>query len=247
MAEEKKQWFELWFDSPLYHILYKNRNQEEANLFMDNVIRHLEIDFGSILDLACGKGRHAYYLAEKGFDVVGLDLSKESIQYANTMYQLPNLEFYVHDMRLPFRINYFDYIFNLFTSLGYFDSLKENEKVFQSMHAGLKDNGYILIDFMNTEKVIHNLVPREKKDIDGYTFYIRREVENGKIVKNIHIEKEDNVWMYKEEVQVLMQHHFHTFLNNTGFTLVREFGDYQLNPFNVKISDRYILLARKNS
>ncbi len=247
MAEEKKQWFELWFDSPLYHILYKNRNQEEANLFMDNVIRHLEIDFGSILDLACGKGRHAYYLAEKGFDVVGLDLSKESIQYANTMYQLPNLEFYVHDMRLPFRINYFDYIFNLFTSLGYFDSLKENEKVFQSMHTGLKDNGYILIDFMNTEKVIHNLVPREKKDIDGYTFYIRREVENGKIVKNIHIEKEDNVWMYKEEVQVLMQHHFHTFLNNTGFTLVREFGDYQLNPFNVKTSDRYILLARKNS
>ncbi|HPA37039.1 MAG TPA: class I SAM-dependent methyltransferase [Chitinophagales bacterium] len=247
MSEEKKQWFELWFDSPLYHILYKNRNQEEANLFMDNVIRHLEIDFGSILDLACGKGRHAYYLAEKGFDVVGLDLSKESIQYANTMYQLPNLEFYVHDMRLPFRINYFDYIFNLFTSLGYFDSLKENEKVFQSMHAGLKDNGYILIDFMNTEKVIHNLVPREKKDIDGYTFYIRREVENGKIVKNIHIEKEDNVWMYKEEVQVLMQHHFHTFLNNTGFTLVREFGDYQLNPFNVKTSDRYILLARKNS
>lgn len=247
MAEEKKKWFELWFDSPLYHILYKNRNQEEANLFMDNVIRHLEIDFGSILDLACGKGRHAYYLAEKGFDVVGLDLSKESIQYANTMYQLPNLEFYVHDMRLPFRINYFDYIFNLFTSLGYFDSLKENEKVFQSMHAGLKDNGYILIDFMNTEKVIHNLVPREKKDIDGYTFYIRREVENGKIVKNIHIEKEDNVWMYKEEVQVLMQHHFHTFLNNTGFTLVREFGDYQLNPFNIKTSDRYILLARKNS
>ena len=247
MAEEKKQWFELWFDSPLYHILYKNRNQEEANLFMDNVIRHLEIDFGSILDLACGKGRHAYYLAEKGFDVVGLDLSKESIQYANTMYQLPNLEFYVHDMRLPFRINYFDYIFNLFTSLGYFDSLKENEKVFQSMHTGLKDNGYILIDFMNTEKVIHNLVPREKKEIDGYTFYIRREVENGKIVKNIHIEKEDNVWMYKEEVQVLMQHHFHTFLNNTGFTLVREFGDYQLNPFNIKTSDRYILLARKNS
>jgi hypothetical protein len=90
-------------------------------------------------------------------------------------------------------------------------------------------------------------VPREKKDIDGYTFYIRREVENGKIVKNIHIEKEDNVWMYKEEVQVLMQHHFHTFLNNTGFTLVREFGDYQLNPFNIKTSDRYILLARKNS
>ncbi|MBK8350480.1 MAG: class I SAM-dependent methyltransferase [Saprospirales bacterium] len=128
MQEEKKQWFELWFDSPLYHILYKHRNQDEANHFIDNVIKKLEIDYGKILDLACGKGRHAYYLAQKGFDTIGVDLSPESIQYANTMYKLDNLEFYVHDMRLPFRINYFDYIFNIFTSIGYFNDLKENEK-----------------------------------------------------------------------------------------------------------------------
>lgn len=246
MAEQQKQWFELWFDSPLYHILYKNRNQEEANLFIDTVLKKLEIEYGSILDLACGKGRHAYYLAEKGFDVVGIDLSKESISYANTMYQLPNLEFYVHDMRQTFRINYFDYIFNFFTSLGYFNELKENEKVFESMHFGLKDDGYILVDFMNTEKVINNLVERENKSIDGYQFYIRREVVNGKIIKHIQIEKEEKMWMYKEEVQALMQHHFHAFLNNTGFTLVKEFGDYQLNPYHSKLSDRYIFLAKKN-
>ena len=84
---------------------YKHRNQDEANHFIDNVIKKLEIDYGKILDLACGKGRHAYYLAQKGFDTIGVDLSPESIQYANTMYKLDNLEFYVHDMRLPFRIN----------------------------------------------------------------------------------------------------------------------------------------------
>lgn len=246
MQEKKHEWFELWFDSPLYHVLYKHRNQEEANRFIDNVLRKLEIDFGTILDLACGKGRHAFYLAEKGYNTIGVDLSKESIQYANTMYQLPNLEFYVHDMRLPFRINYFDYIFNFFTSIGYFNNLKENEKVFESMHSGLKEDGYILIDFMNTEKVIHNLLPRENKTIEGYSFYLRREVENGKIIKHIHIEKDEKVWMFKEEVQALMQHHFHSFLNNTGFTLVNEFGDYELNPFRAKTSDRYILLAKKN-
>jgi SAM-dependent methyltransferase len=245
MSAEKKAWFELWFDSPLYHVLYKNRNQEEANQFIDTILKKLEIDYGSILDLACGKGRHAYYLAQKGFDVVGLDLSKESIDYANTMYQLDNLEFYVHDMRLPFRINYFDYIFNLFTSLGYFDDLKENEKVLQSMHDGLKENGHILIDFMNAEKVIHNLVARENKLIDGYHFYLRRELLNGKILKHIQIEKEEKIWMFREEVQALTQHDFHTLLNNTGFNLVKEYGDYHLNPFNVKTSDRYIVLAKK--
>jgi len=245
MQEEKKQWFELWFDSPLYHILYKHRNQDEANHFIDNVIKKLEIDYGKILDLACGKGRHAYYLAQKGFDTIGVDLSPESIQYANTMYKLDNLEFYVHDMRLPFRINYFDYIFNIFTSIGYFNDLKENEKVFEAMHAVLKDGGYILIDFMNAEKVINNLTERETKEIDGYKFYIRKAVENGKIIKYINIEKEEKVWMFKEEVQALMQHHFHQFLNNTGFTLVKEYGDYDLNKFNPKKSGRYILLAKK--
>jgi len=247
MSEQKKQWFELWFDSPLYHILYKNRNQEEAAQFIDNIVEYLKIDNAKILDLACGKGRHAYHLGQKGFDVVGLDLSPESINFANTMYQLPNLEFYVHDMRLPFRINYFDYIFNLFTSLGYFNDLKENEKVFESIHSGLKENGYVLIDFMNAEKAVKNLVPRENKEIDDYQFYIRKEIKDGKIIKHIQIEKEEKIWMFREEVQILLQHNFHTFLNNTGFTLVKEFGDYQLNPFQSKLSDRYIILAKKNN
>ncbi len=245
MAEQNKKWFELWFDSPLYHILYKNRNQEEANYFIDHIVSTLDIKKSSILDLACGKGRHAHYLAEKGFDVVGLDLSKESIHYANAAYQLPNLEFYVHDMRLPFRINYFDYIFNLFTSIGYFEDLQENEKVFESMHVGLKEGGHILIDFMNTEKVVQNLIPRENKVIDEYSFYIRKEITEGKIIKHIQVEKNEKMWLYKEEVQALMQHHFHTFLNNTGFTLVKEFGDYHLTPYHPKTSDRYILLAKK--
>jgi SAM-dependent methyltransferase len=247
MTEQKKQWYDLWFDSPLYHILYKNRDKEEAEHFIDAVIKYLNITSGSILDLACGKGRHANYLAEKGLEVVGLDLSKESIHYASAAYTLSNLEFYVHDMRQPFRVNYFDYIFNFFTSIGYFDDLKENEKVFSNMHNGLKDNGYILIDFMNAEKAIKNLVPRETKIIDGYNFYIRREVENGKIIKNIKIEKDEKVWLYSEEVQALKQHHFHTFLNDTGFSLVKEFGDYRLNNFHPKTSDRYILLAKKIS
>ncbi len=247
MSGNKKQWFELWFDSPLYHILYKNRNDEEAHLFIDSILKYLDINDGTVLDLACGKGRHAHYLAEKGLDVVGLDLSKESIQYAADTYKLPNLEFYVHDMRLPFRMNYFNYIFNFFTSLGYFNDLRDNEKVFESMHAGLKEDGYILIDFMNTEKVINNLVPRENKQIDGYTFYLRREIDSSKIIKHIQIEKGGNLWVYKEEVQALMQHHFHTFLNNTGFTLIKEFGDYRLNNYNPKTSDRYILLAKKKT
>ena len=45
MTEQKKQWYDLWFDSPLYHILYKNRDKEEAEHFIDAVIKYLNITY----------------------------------------------------------------------------------------------------------------------------------------------------------------------------------------------------------
>lgn len=245
MQTSIKPWYEVWFDSPFYHILYKNRDYKEAQQFIDNIILKLEIDYGKILDLACGKGRHAHYFAEKGFDTIGIDLSKNSIEYANTMYQLPNLEFYVHDMREVFRINYFNYIVNLFTSIGYFNNIKENENVMESCYKMLCNDGYLLIDFMNTEKVINNLVKREEKEIDDIHFYIRRKVEDGKIIKHIKVEKEKNIYIYREEVQALMPLHFHQMANKAGFKIVQEFGNYQLDKYNSKTSDRYIILLKK--
>ncbi|MBK9354542.1 MAG: class I SAM-dependent methyltransferase [Bacteroidetes bacterium] len=136
---ETKNWFQTWFNSKYYHVLYKNRDENEAQDFINSVFGKFEIPTNSrILDLACGKGRHAAYMAQNGMDVTGLDLSLNSIETAIHNYKLPNLEFAVHDMRNPSRINYYDYVFNFFTSIGYFENLKENEKVFQAISLSLK-------------------------------------------------------------------------------------------------------------
>ena len=68
-------WFENWFNSKYYHILYKNRDHKEAVFFLDNIIKNININDGQILDVACGKGRHAKYLNHLGFNVTGIDLS----------------------------------------------------------------------------------------------------------------------------------------------------------------------------
>ena len=63
-----------WFNSSYYHILYKNRDYNEAEHFINNLITKLNIKKNSkILDLACGSGRHSIYLNKKGMNVV-LDL-----------------------------------------------------------------------------------------------------------------------------------------------------------------------------
>ena len=59
----EKEWFEEWFDSPYYHMLYKNRDSKEAENFLNNLISGLPMQPGSkVLDVACGKGRHSIFL-----------------------------------------------------------------------------------------------------------------------------------------------------------------------------------------
>ena len=74
--QKEKEWFEHWFDTPFYHILYDYRNDDEARYFMGNLVDYLKLSKGDkILDLPCGKGRHALFLYEKGFKTTGADLS----------------------------------------------------------------------------------------------------------------------------------------------------------------------------
>src|SRR5688572_11147253 len=100
-------WYKDWFNSAFYHKLYFERDEAEAEAFIDRLLQHLSLPAGSrILDVACGKGRHSKYLSEKGLDVTGIDISFDSIMEAKT-FENDHLHFYQHDMRLPAWINYF--------------------------------------------------------------------------------------------------------------------------------------------
>ena len=112
MAE--KAWYKDWFNSIYYHKLYFERDEREASAFIQTLIGHLKPAPGSrMLDVACGKGRHSKILASLGYQVTGIDISPASIAIA-LQSESDHLDFYVHDMRLPFWGNYFDYAFNYF-------------------------------------------------------------------------------------------------------------------------------------
>ncbi len=140
------EWYATWFDSPYYPILYRHRDEEEAQRFIDRLLVWLRPSPGArILDLACGKGRFAVYLAKKGFEVTGLDLSARSIREAQRQ-EGPNLSFYRHDMRLPFRVNYYDYLFSFFTSFGYFPSEKDDLRTLKTVRSGLCKDGVFVLE-----------------------------------------------------------------------------------------------------
>ena len=203
MADQiTQEWFQEWFSSPYWHILYKNRDRKEAQLFIDQLATHLNFLLEDcILDLACGRGRHAVYLNQRGFDVTGIDISPENIAYARH-FSNERLRFVVHDMRLPFQLPPFDYILNLFTSFGYFRTKEENFQTIRALSGVLKPGGRLVIDFMNTEKVIRELLPQEVKIIDEMEFNLRKKVADGFIVKNIDFEVAGKSHHFQEQVQV---------------------------------------------
>src|ERR1700712_1023949 len=94
-------WFETWFNSPYYHQLYFQHDKQEAADFIDKLVAHLQVaPGGTMLDVACGMGRHSKLLANKGFDVTGIDLAPNFITPA-LAYETDKLHFFQHDMRLP--------------------------------------------------------------------------------------------------------------------------------------------------
>jgi len=240
-----KEWFAEWFDSPYYHVLYKDRNHEEAANFISKLMAYLSPETQvQILDLACGKGRHSVYLNQLGYHVKGVDLSVQSIAYAK-QFENERLQFEVKDLRnLDFE-QHFDIALNLFTSFGYFDSIEVNIEVLKGIHQSLQPKGKLLIDFFNAQKVIELLVPHELKTIDGIDFQITKKVENQSIIKDITFLDKGQTYQYQEKVQALSYADFIMMLAASGFDIKQTWGDYQLNGFDENISQRLIILAEK--
>ena len=240
-------WFKNWFDSFYYHKLYRHRNTAEAQEFIDNIIQFIQPKPESrILDLACGKGRHSIYLNKKGYDVVGVDLSQNSITEANKS-KNSKLHFYPMDMRKLECNQPFDFVLNLFTSFGYFQNKAENLAVLNGANSILNKEGILVIDFLNATKVIKNLVPEESQEVDGIKFTINRLIENNTVVKKIGVKDGQESFNFQERVSMFELSDFEEMFNETGFKLLNYFGNYKLDTFDPNSSDRLILVAQKQS
>ncbi|AUC81686.1 bifunctional 2-polyprenyl-6-hydroxyphenol methylase/3-demethylubiquinol 3-O-methyltransferase UbiG [Lacinutrix sp. Bg11-31] len=243
MLKDDTTWYASWFNTPFYHILYKDRDYAEGENFMYNLTEYLNIpEHGKILDLACGKGRHAIYLNKIGFNVTGVDLSKNSITHAK-QFENDTLHFNVHDMCKPYP-EQFDAVFNLFTSFGYFENEEDNLNTIKAIKEDLNEYGFGVIDFLNSEYIIDNLVEENTKTVEGIDFHQKRRVENGYIVKDISFTFEGKEFEFQERVRALTLADFEALFEKAGVYLLDVFGDYKLNKYHKKTSERLILIFK---
>src|ERR1700739_2370304 len=240
-------WYKDWFNSPFYHQLYFKRDDREAADFLDALISHLHPDpKARILDVACGRGRHSIYLAAKGFDVTGIDLSEDSINEA-LKHQSEHLHFYLHDMRQPFRINYFDYAFNFFTSFGYFKTRRENDNSIRTIAQALKPGGRFVLDYLNVNYAEDHLLQQATKHIDDTTYHLTKWQDKEYFYKKITVENPalQEPLQFTEQVAKFSLGDFKKMFACQHLHIHEIFGNYQLGDYDPVDSPRLIIIAGK--
>jgi len=236
-------WFADWFNSKYYHILYQNRDEKEAENFIQNLSQFFKKE-DKIIDIACGAGRHTLFLSKLGYHTTGIDLSEESIKFAKEKSK-GKIPFEVWDMRKCYKKQEFDVALNLFTSFGYFNNKEDDFSAIKAMSDNLKNDGILIIDFLNSKKVISNLIKTETKEINGVQFNISRKVEDGFIIKNIEVNHNEDRFSFQEKVKALTKENFSEILTFAGLQIIDTFGNYKLDEFNHQTSDRLIIIAKK--
>jgi SAM-dependent methyltransferase len=244
MREEN--WFQEWFSSPYYHLLYDHHSDDEAFAFISRIINHLKPPSSSkMLDIACEKGRHSRALAEKGFDVTGINLSFDSIREAKKS-ENENLHFFQHDMRLPFWIQYFNYAFNFFTSFGYFRTRREHDNAIRTVAKSLITNGVFVMDYLNVRYEENNLEKNSKEIADGIEFKIAKWDDAEHFYKQIQLEEKGEIRnLVTEKVAKFTLKHFTEMFAKQELQIQEVYGDYKFKDYDIHKSPRLIMIAKR--
>jgi len=227
-------WYEDWFSSDAYDLVYEHRDREEAERCIDLIEREAGPAPGdTILDVGCGRGRHALILAERGYDVIGLDLSERALNVARSRAADAELDvdFRVGDMREPVGTDCVDGVVNLFTTFGYFEDDADNVRALRAMATALRPGGWLVQDFLNAPHVRATLVPEDRRTTDdGVTIRQERSISDGRINKDITLAHNGETHQYRESVRLFTRDDLVRMHDAAGFTVQSVYGTYDGAP-----------------
>lgn len=244
----KKEWFVDWFNTDEYLSVYKHRNEKDAECHTKFLLSKIALPSkASVLDLACGSGRHSILLAKQGFNVTGVDLSERLLSEAVKSAKAEGLciKFIKSDIRDFQTEEKFDCILNLFTSFGYFETDEENFLVFEKAFNFLAKKGYFVLDYFNKNYIEKNLLLFSKQEEENYSIIQERKIVNQRVVKKITVQRNGTEKTYFESVKLYDSNFLILKLKEIGFDIVNLFGDFLGNEFDENLSPRFIAICQK--
>ena len=243
-----------WFDNNemweiFYDCMFDHDSFETANQQCQQIIDLVGHPVSSVLDLACGPGRHLLGFSRLGLKVTGVDLSGYLLNQAANLFEQENLKVtLVHSDLLAYQPqSKFDLITNLFTSFGYYPEPKNNQQILNNAYTQLNDGGSLLIDTFGKEQAAHAIEPVHCTEYENGDLRFERPllIDNMQIYSNEWIlvrDKQAYRWEYQhfvysaEEITIM--------LKQAGFNTVEIYGSLTREDYDLT-ADRLVVVARK--
>jgi SAM-dependent methyltransferase len=234
------EWFESFFGPDYVDRYARTTDDATTDREVAGVIRLLDLQPpASILDLACGYGRHAVRLAERGFTVTGFDLSPSMLEAAERRAEERGvaLTLIEGDMRrLPF-VREFDAAVCLFTSFGFFAEETDHVHVAQGVHAALHDGGVFLLDVINRDAVLRSFQPTQWQSLEAG--YLLSENSFDPLTSRVSgrqllLPTTGDPREYPLEVRLFSAHELRLLLSAQGYRDVRVFGSLDGADFSLE-------------
>ncbi len=245
-------WYQTFFDEFYLRQYGPALTDELSERQVDEIIDRLGLEPGAkVLDLACGHGRHAIRLAQRGMEVTGLDLSEVFLERARTDAQAAGVDvrWVRADMReIPFE-GEFSAAVNIFTAFGYFEDDEEDARVFSAVSRALAPGGRLLLDTIHRDNLAGRYQSRmferyEEEDVlvlHDHTL----DLVSGRIEDRVQvIEKGELLPERRTSVRLYTVPEYRRMLEAAGMELEAAYGGLAGKPLTLE-SRRVVVVGRK--
>lgn len=170
------RWYETFFEADWLELAV-DHDEELTKAEVDFLVARLGLGPGArVLDLACGHGRHAVELAERGLRVTGADISEHVLAIARERAARRGVQ--VDLVRLDMREleadGEFDAVCNFASAFGYYPSEEEDLEVLRRVARALVPGGGLLIETMNGQWLLRNFDPRARRTLANGTVVVEQ-------------------------------------------------------------------------
>lgn len=159
--------------SQYYDLLYEDKDYLAEVEYVDQLIKAYKPNSKSILELGAGTGKHAFLLAEKGYQILGVERSADMVAIANKE-QNENVSFDVADIT-NFNLNKsFDVATSLFHVISYLTDNKSLIQTFKNVNLHLNEDGLFIFDVWHSSAVHHQIPEKRTKKLQNDTIEVLR-------------------------------------------------------------------------
>lgn len=146
-----------------YNHIYANKPYGDEAAFVDACLRrNSNGETKTLLELACGTGRHAFELERLGYQIVATDYSADLLAVARADAERIGsaVTFELHDMREEISgQRKFDAAYCLFDSIGYVQTNEAILQVLRNAHLALRDEGLLILEFWHASAMLRGYEP----------------------------------------------------------------------------------------